>query len=109
MVAIATAVSKGLTASWSTASSSSAACGRTSGRTLIICPALMYVGPSFSMMTRASLASERSFLESSAAPPVMDSVATRVRKGTDRPRNSAHRFCSAPPCLSQKAWMAVLS
>ena len=38
----------------------SAACGRTSGRTLIICPALMYVGPSFSMMTRASLASERS-------------------------------------------------
>ena len=91
------------------ASSSSAAWGRTSGRTLIICPALMYVGPSFSMITRASRARDRSFLLSSSAPPAMLRVATRVRKGTERPRNSAQRFCKAPPCFAQYAWIAARS
>ena len=61
------------------------------------------------MMRRASRAKDRSFLESSEAPPVMERVATRVRKGTERVRNSAQRFCRAPPCLFQKAWMAALS
>ena len=109
IVAIAVAVSNGFTASCKMASSSSAAWGRTSGRTLIICPALMYVGPSFSMITRASRARDRSFLLSSSAPPVMLRVATRVRKGTERPRNSAQRFCKAPPCFAQYAWIAARS
>ena len=61
------------------------------------------------MMMRASRASDRSFRLSSSAPPVMESVATRVRKGTDKPMNSPQRFCSAPPCFAQNAWIAALS
>ena len=101
MVWIAVAVSKGLTESCKIANSSKAACGNTSGLTLIICPAFIYVGPSFSIIIRASLANARSFFDNSAAPPVMDNVATLVKNGTDNDKNSAQRRCNAPPCLSQ--------
>ena len=101
MVSMATDVSNALTESCNTANSSSAACGNTSGLTLIICPALMYVGPSFSMIILASFANALSFLLNSALPPVMASVATFVKNGTLRLKNSPHRRCNAPPCLSQ--------
>jgi len=109
IVSTASSVGNWTTESWSTASSSKAAAGSTSGRTLKVCASLMNVGPSFSQMTRASLASDAPFSSSASTPFCTSSVATRRRKGTLSRRNSPQRSWSADPCDRQYVSMRSLS
>ena len=101
MIEIASVVANGFTESCKIANSFSAACGNTSGLTLIICPALIYVGPNRWMISLASFANDAPFLVNSSLPPCKDKLATRVKNGTDSFKNSSQRCCNAPPCFFQ--------